>query len=691
VESGPVSPADFGNEDMVWGKNVLIFFDDSTISPSNIKSTRDSAATFVKEHMRPNDLIAVASFGLSLKILQSFTNDQAKVLEAISQPAMSRAESIPQHNSPIERMQRTQQYPGDQNEYDPSIVKFLIHRSENLLRTLNNLSRSIRQLKGRKSIVIYSESGYFNETLHRIYQDTLDSARTANVVFYTVDSSGLTSGFVGEIQKPSTDRSAASPTKSASNGFISGRLLPVLGRNEPWNRHLLSSSFFQQGKGGQSGGQNSGGGGQGGSGSSGGGGANTGGTAGNSGSSRTDRGTNSTRTNNIWGNDPGGNFMPNPFSMTRLQQNLLRSLAEETGGWSIYNTNAFDKELDKLDRQISNYYILGFHPNNPKRDGSFRKLKVKTDVKDVKLRHREGYIDKRPLDTLADSKQERSLLDAMASPAPATKLPLTFRSAYFYDSPNLAKVVISVRIGTEKMKLKKKGSELRGDLNIMGVAYAENGTVAARFSETLHLSFDKEEEEQFRKITLSYRNYFRLRPGEYRLKLAVSDEARNLGSAERFLPLPVLPERKLAGSSLVLAEQTSALPQLIQNLNSKLLDDSNPLIYAGMQIFPSVENRLPVDAPFPVFFKLYNLAAGSEPSKLMVKAKLLRDNGEEESLPWLSLGQNVYRTGNMEAAVGINLTFGNIQPGKYKLVVETSEPDKTASTIVQTDVEIVGN
>src|SRR5262245_40254041 len=54
------------------GKMVLILFDDSTITAAQIKLTRDSAEKYVKQHMRPYDLFGVASYGLSMKILQNF-------------------------------------------------------------------------------------------------------------------------------------------------------------------------------------------------------------------------------------------------------------------------------------------------------------------------------------------------------------------------------------------------------------------------------------------------------------------------------------------------------------------------------------------------------------------------------------------------------------------------------------------
>src|SRR5262249_49446615 len=65
-QPAPTSLADVDDQNR-RGKVVLILFDDSTITPSQIKLTRDSAEKYVKQHMRPQDLFGVASYGLSMK------------------------------------------------------------------------------------------------------------------------------------------------------------------------------------------------------------------------------------------------------------------------------------------------------------------------------------------------------------------------------------------------------------------------------------------------------------------------------------------------------------------------------------------------------------------------------------------------------------------------------------------------
>ena len=45
-----------------------------------------------------------------------------------------------------------------------------------------------------------------------------------------------------------------------------------------------------------------------------------------------------------------------------------------------------------MDQELRSQYNLTYVPSNKKRDGSFRKIKVKVDQEGVRLRHRQGYF-----------------------------------------------------------------------------------------------------------------------------------------------------------------------------------------------------------------------------------------------------------------------------------------------------------
>ncbi len=73
---------------------------------------------------------------------------------------------------------------------------------------------------------------------------------------------------------------------------------------------------------------------------------------------------------------------------------LLTALGRETGG-KVYFPNSLselDSVYDNIAEELRSQYNLGYVPSNPKRDGKWRRIVVKTPTRDdVQLRHRVGY------------------------------------------------------------------------------------------------------------------------------------------------------------------------------------------------------------------------------------------------------------------------------------------------------------
>jgi len=87
----------------------------------------------------------------------------------------------------------------------------------------------------------------------------------------------------------------------------------------------------------------------------------------------------------------------------RKQQDSLRSLAEQTGGLAIVNTNDFDKALKRIDAETSDYYVLGYYSANPDPTQKRRQVEIRVKKPDpqggsFELTYRREYVLK-PLPT----------------------------------------------------------------------------------------------------------------------------------------------------------------------------------------------------------------------------------------------------------------------------------------------------
>jgi VWFA-related protein len=76
-------------------------------------------------------------------------------------------------------------------------------------------------------------------------------------------------------------------------------------------------------------------------------------------------------------------------------------LAKATGGQVMFNTTSLEEKLGEVMDNLDAFYSLGFSPSHSG-DGRYHKLAVKVKREGVRLRYREGYLDKPEAMRLAD-------------------------------------------------------------------------------------------------------------------------------------------------------------------------------------------------------------------------------------------------------------------------------------------------
>lgn len=72
----------------------------------------------------------------------------------------------------------------------------------------------------------------------------------------------------------------------------------------------------------------------------------------------------------------------------------MHKLTNETGGRVIEVGNKFDKlkqAFDQISQELRSQYNIGYTPSNNNRDGSFRKIEIKSKAGDYKIQARSGY------------------------------------------------------------------------------------------------------------------------------------------------------------------------------------------------------------------------------------------------------------------------------------------------------------
>jgi VWFA-related protein len=64
----------------------------------------------------------------------------------------------------------------------------------------------------------------------------------------------------------------------------------------------------------------------------------------------------------------------------------FRAMAEATGGVALVNSNSFDQTFERIVRENSSYYVLGFTSSNERRDGRYRRVQVRVTRPGLQVR-----------------------------------------------------------------------------------------------------------------------------------------------------------------------------------------------------------------------------------------------------------------------------------------------------------------
>lgn len=251
----------------------------------------------------------------------------------------------------------------------------------------------------------------------------------------------------------------------------------------------------------------------------------------------------------------------------RLSQQSLQVLAEETGGFAAINRNDFAGAFERVVRENSSYYVLGYYPTNDRRDGRFRRIDVRVTRPGLQVRARRGYVAPRgrapntrppasdtPLDTATGT--------ALNSPIPVTGIPLSFSAAAFKgDAPN-ASVALALEMRADAFRFTEKGGTFLDRVQVAFSAVSASGTIRPGSKHVLGMEMSAATATLARERGFRVVSEIALPPGRYQLRASAAEEGANRsGSVFYDLEVPDFYKAPFAMSSVALASAyTSATP-----------------------------------------------------------------------------------------------------------------------------------
>jgi VWFA-related protein len=679
---------------------LILFFDNSTMAPPDQIQARGAAAKFVDANAGPDRMMAVVDFGGTLRIVQNFTANADTLRAAVSGVKGSFVD--PNATAPVTiasaGISSLSNAEGD-------------YGARTMLLAVRSLAKNLRSVPGRKMMVLFSAGFALNPENESELTATIDACNKANVAIYSLDVRGLVAPIPG-----------GSAHRNVTAGKMRAVSQPAPSKTPAGQARLVLTAYSasaapdpQHPGGGGGGGGHPGGGGGGAGGGTGGGGGGKGGTGGTGGSGGTGGkggtggtgGTGGKGGTGSTGGTGGGATNPNnfnnpynnPYNQSRsiipqfppsaaTNQQILAALAEGTGGFSIFNSNDLLGGLEKIGREQSEFYILGYVPQETP-EGSCHTLKVKLDRGGTTVRSRSGYCNVRAVNPLEGKPLEKQL-ELRAAGAQSGSIHGALETPYFYTAPNVARVNLAMEIPSDSLNFNKDKGKYHASVNVLGIAYKSDGSVGARFSDTVNLDLEKDEWKEFTKTSYHYQNQFDAAAGTYKLTVVLSGGGDTFGKFETPLQIDAYDGKHLSIGGIAMTNSAQRISDIPTGLDSVLLEDRTPLVIKGMQVVPSASNRFKRTDNVIMYTEIYEpLLTSATPPRVGFAYRIFdRASNKDIFFTGLAPADDFIQKGNPVIPAGMVVKVKDLAPGSYRLMVQAVDGANNHATDRLVDFDV---
>ena len=295
-------------------------------------------------------------------------------------------------------------------------------------------------------------------------------------------------------------------------------------------------------------------------------------------------------------------------------QETLDSLAADTGGKALLDSNDLTLGMTQVQKDMSSYYILTYASASGAEDGKYHRIQVKLaprlgDLK-AKLDFRQGYYAPTTFAKMSGTNKEAQLQEALESENPVTDLPIAVEVDYFRLAKAKYFVPISVRIPGSALSFHNKGAKAATELDFIGEILDARNRQASAVRDTIPLKIDATTAGVVQSKQIQYDTGFTLVPGKYKLKFVARENGEGkAGTFEAPFTVPDLASgNTLRLSSVILSNQVQAVKEQIAGAkNSKKLIADDPLVdEAGDKIMPNVTHVFRPGQKLSVYLEVYD-------------------------------------------------------------------------------------
>jgi VWFA-related protein len=362
-------------------------------------------------------------------------------------------------------------------------------------------------------------------------------------------------------------------------------------------------------------------------------------------------------------------------SQLRASQETLRTMAADTGGKELLDTNDLAAGIVQAQKEINDYYILGYYSTNPALDGQFRRIKLELATnKTAHLDYRSGYFAGKEFKQFTSSDRERQLQEALLLGDPMTDLSLKLELNYFRLAQNRYFIPLEAKLPASEIDLARHGDIESVRLDFIGQVTDSKNKVVRQVRDSLEVKLKGVNAADFAKKSLAYDAGFELPPGTYTVKfLARENLAGKMGTFETRFVVPDLAAENswLPISSVVLSNQMEAQAAALAtgDQDKKAMAD-HPLIQNGQKLVPSVTRAFRRDQTLYVYLEAFQPDA---PQPLQATVAFYRGSAKVFETP-MQLARDAFKTQAMAQPVRVSVPLSKLDAGRYTCQVNIIDP-----------------
>ncbi len=368
----------------------------------------------------------------------------------------------------------------------------------------------------------------------------------------------------------------------------------------------------------------------------------------------------------------------------KQRQDFLSSVSSETGGRAYFNANNILQLLNRIEIDISNYYILGYRTSFDPKRSEYRKVSVKTRQGGLRVLHRKGFLTPRPFKSLDKDEKSMHLTEGFLSRSSINDLDVKVGFEFVRPATDKLDAIVCFQVPFENLALDKGAL----DFEILVSNLNDEGKIFSSVHKLL--SLQQAEIPALREKGLRIIETLTSDEGFNRIRIALRDN--NSGKRSYFYyNYRFMPEE--SDDSLLLSQPLFFDPDDKRRsvdefgLDVETLDSYNENPASGYDylthptegaVFPLVNPAFEQGADVNFLVVLRNLAkelARESAPQFEFAISPVRDEESQREYYRVNPGQQIYKLRTGGLVLMASFPLGDLEPGYYDLVVIASESD----------------